>query len=154
MHDFSTKIYINYQQTTKVTTNKERFKQPFFQSYKKPFYQLLLLKMERSGPIVLILIMLNMSMYIGPVKQKNMRKIGIIVLTIHLNMCFGCSKEPSHRDGSFEYPQRMFWLRNKKNNFQLHTLIWRTECITLLPMCFIQLTSMQSYIYKQNGKHC
>ena len=39
-------------------------------------------------------------------------------------MCFGCSKEPSHRDGSFEYPQHMFWLRNKKNNFQLHTLIW------------------------------
>ena len=39
-------------------------------------------------------------------------------------MCFGCSKEPSHRDGSFEYPQHMFWLRNKKNNFLLRTLIW------------------------------
>ena len=39
-------------------------------------------------------------------------------------MCFGCSKEPPHRDGSFEYPQHMFWLRNEKNNFQLHTLIW------------------------------
>ena len=34
-----------------------------------------------------------------------------------LNMCFRCSKEPSHRDGSFEYPQHMFWLRNKKKNF-------------------------------------
>ena len=39
-------------------------------------------------------------------------------------MCLGCSKEPSHRDGSLEYPQHMFWLGNKKNNFQLHTLIW------------------------------
>ena len=39
-------------------------------------------------------------------------------------MCFGCSKEPSHRDGSFEHPQHMFWLRNKKNSFQFHTLIW------------------------------
>ena len=39
-------------------------------------------------------------------------------------MCFGCSKEPSHRDGSFEYPQHMFWLRDKKNNFQLPSLIW------------------------------
>ena len=39
-------------------------------------------------------------------------------------MCFGCSKEPSHGDSSFEYPQHMFWLRNKKNNYQLHTLIW------------------------------
>ena len=38
-------------------------------------------------------------------------------------MCFECSKEPCHRDGSFEYPQHMFWLRNKKNNFQLHTFI-------------------------------
>ena len=34
-------------------------------------------------------------------------------------MCFGCSKEPSHWEGSFEYPQHMFWLRNKKNNFQI-----------------------------------
>ena len=39
-------------------------------------------------------------------------------------MCFGCSKEPSHRDGSYEYPQHMFWLRNKKYNFQLRTLFW------------------------------
>ena len=39
-------------------------------------------------------------------------------------MCFGCSKEPSYRDGLFEYPQHIFWLRNKKNNFQLRTLIW------------------------------
>ena len=33
-------------------------------------------------------------------------------------MCFGCSKELSHRDSSFEYPQHMFRLRNNKNNFQ------------------------------------
>ena len=39
-------------------------------------------------------------------------------------MCFWCSKEPSHRDGSFEYPQHMFWLRNKKKKFQIRTLIW------------------------------
>ena len=36
-------------------------------------------------------------------------------------MCFGCSKEPSHRDGSFEYPQHMFWLRNKKKNSVTHS---------------------------------
>ena len=29
-------------------------------------------------------------------------------------MYFGCSKEPSYWDGSSEYPQHMFWLRNKK----------------------------------------
>ena len=61
---------------------------------------------------------------IGPVKQIKLRKIAIIFLSISLNMCFWCSKEPSHRDGSFEYPQHMFWLRNKKNDFQSRTLIW------------------------------
>ena len=61
----------------------------------------------------------------GPVKQnKKLSKIAIIVLSISLNMCFGCSKVPSHRDGSLEYPQHMFWLRNKKNKFHLRTLIW------------------------------
>ena len=63
---------------------------------------------------------------IRPVKKKKL-KIAIIFVFISLNMCFGCSKEPSHRDGSYEYPQHMFWLRNKKNNFQLRTLIWGPE---------------------------
>ena len=29
----------------------------------------------------------------------------------------------AHRDGSFEYLQHMFWLRNKKNDFQNPSLI-------------------------------
>ena len=35
---------------------------------------------------------------------------------IQLNMCFECSKQPSHceSDGSFEHPQHMFWMRGKK----------------------------------------
>ena len=61
----------------------------------------------------------------GQLSKKNLRKIAIIFLSISLNMCFGCFKEPSHRDGSSEYPQHMFWLGNKKTNFQLCTLIWR-----------------------------
>ena len=32
-----------------------------------------------------------------------------IFLSNNLNICFGCSKE-----GSFKYPQHMFWLRNDK----------------------------------------
>ena len=39
-----------------------------------------------------------------------LRNILIIFLPINLNMCFGCSKEPS----SFEYPQHMFLKRNKE----------------------------------------
>ena len=64
----------------------------------------------------------------GQLSKINLRKIAIIFLSFNLNMCFGCSKEPSHRDGSFEYPQHMIWLRNKKNNFQLCTLIWGPCC--------------------------
>ena len=29
-------------------------------------------------------------------------------------MCYGCSKAPSYLNGSFEYQQHRFWLRNKK----------------------------------------
>ena len=43
-------------------------------------------------------------------------------LTHTFTICFVCSKEPSHCDGSFEYPQHMFWLRNKKIIFLSHTL--------------------------------
>ena len=49
----------------------------------------------------------------------------IIDLPINLNKCFGCLKESFHRDGSFEYPQHMFWLRNKENSFQFWALSWR-----------------------------
>ena len=60
------------------------------------------------------------------------RKIAIVFLSICLNMCFGCSKELSHRAGSFEYPQHMFWLRNKNDNFHLRTLIWRPVIVASL----------------------
>ena len=47
-------------------------------------------------------------------KQKFWRKIVIIFLSISSNVCFGCSKEPSHWDRSFEHLKHMYWLRNKK----------------------------------------
>ena len=50
------------------------------------------------------------------------RKIVNIFLPINFNICFGCSKEPSQQDVSFEYPQHTFWLRNKKIEFLLSTL--------------------------------
>ena len=37
----------------------------------------------------------------------------ILFLPTNSNMCFGCSKEPSNCDGSFEDLQHMFWLRNE-----------------------------------------
>ena len=42
------------------------------------------------------------------------RKILNVFLSISLDICFGCSKEPSLSDGSSEYPQHMFWFINKK----------------------------------------
>ena len=74
----------------------------------------------------------------------------------------------SHRDGSFEYPQHMFWLRNKKNNFHLHSLIWGPEKPygprrkkTCLRVCkqqkgrpaFASLQSDQCLSYPLTGTH-
>ena len=56
------------------------------------------------------------------------RKITVIFLAINGNMCFGCSKEWSHRDDSFEHPKHWFWLRNKKNSFLTlphPSLVWK-----------------------------
>ena len=75
---------------------------------------------------------------IGPDKEILCGKIVIIFLPIYLNMRFGCSKEPSQLDGSYEYPQHMFWLRNKKNNFLLCTLIWGPDIHFLLNLFLIK----------------
>ena len=49
--------------------------------------------------------------------EKNIQgKIENIFLSIIFNIDFGCSKEPSQWDGSFEYLQLMFWLIIKKIN--------------------------------------
>ena len=45
--------------------------------------------------------------------KKNQRKIVNIFLPIIFSICLGCSKE---------YPQHMFWMRNKKIIFLLRTL--------------------------------
>ena len=49
-------------------------------------------------------------------------KIVNIFLPISFNICFGCSKDLSNSDSSYENPQQMFWLPNKKINILLHTL--------------------------------
>ena len=60
--------------------------------------------------------------------NKNLQsKIVNIFLPILFSICCGCSKEPSHLDGSFEYPQHMFWMRNKESYFPISTRIWRPD---------------------------
>ena len=47
----------------------------------------------------------------GRKEEKKLIKVVNIFLPINLNICFGCSKEPSHWEGSLEYPQFMFGIR-------------------------------------------
>ena len=44
-----------------------------------------------------------------------------IVLPISLSIRFGCSKEPSHGDGSFETPQHIYVLFRNENFFVFGT---------------------------------
>ena len=82
----------------------------------------------------------------GQLSITNLRTFVIIFLSISINMCFGCSKEPSHRDGSYEYPQHMFWLRNKKNNFQLRTLILGPAYTVILSLIVLFMPSSALFI--------
>ena len=67
-------------------------------------------------------------------------------------MCFGGPKELSHGDGSFEYPQHMFWLRNKKNNFQLRTLIWGPGMIDFILLFSISdQVDSKEYVWRNHG---
>ena len=54
-------------------------------------------------------------------------KIVIIFLPICLNMCFGCSKEPSHQDGSLEYPQHVFVYKENKKSLKCPLLSGELE---------------------------
>ena len=50
------------------------------------------------------------------------RKLVNIFIPISFNICFGCSKEPSHWGGSFEYPQHNFGWERRKLNFHYKLL--------------------------------
>ena len=65
---------------------------------------------------------LTNNAHTGLDKQNSEHKSVNIFLPISLSICFGCSKEPSHSDSSFEYSKHMFWLREKIINFLVHTL--------------------------------
>ena len=60
-------------------------------------------------------------------KKKKSAFIINIFLTIIFSVCFGCSIELSHWDGSFEYPQHIFGWEIRKIFFGLRTLNLRPE---------------------------
>ena len=50
---------------------------------------------------------------------------------INQTICCGYSNKPSQRDGLFEYPQHIFWLRNKiKNQNFTMNVFWLTGAVT------------------------
>ena len=60
----------------------------------------------------------NTSRFFSPVKIENF--IGFlknIFLIFAQNIDFGYTLEPPRRGGSNEYPQSMFWSKNKKNRY-------------------------------------
>ena len=82
-----------------------------------------------------------------------------IFLPINLNM-FWCSKEVSHWDSSFECPQNMLLLRNKKINFS-YTLLSRGPWLyaeLLVPknepaLEILVLITLTSRLTRQNTKY-
>ena len=74
---------------------------------------------------------------IGPVKQKLFAYYCDYFLIHQLKHVFWVPKRTVSSRRSFEYPQHMFWLRNKKNNFQLRTLIWGPALVMLNPDLYL-----------------
>ena len=64
------------------------------------------------------------------VKNENFHQINLdIFLIFAQNIDCGYTLEPPRRGGSNEYPQSMFWSKNKKNRYTLQTpvLLYKTE---------------------------
>ena len=67
-------------------------------------------------------------------------------------MYFGCSKEPSHRDGSFEYPQHMFWLGNKKMIFS-YALLSGSLLSTKISRAGSIISQQKHLLWTQKNSH-
>ena len=65
--------------------------------------------------IVLLAVVTRLRLYIVSIREANFLSVEMCFFHIHqLKDMFGCSKELSHCDDSFGYPQYMYWVRNKK----------------------------------------
>ena len=62
---------------------------------------------------------------IGLVKQFFLLRKSVIIF-LHINLAYVVGAQKNRLIGTVLLStHNMFWLRNKKNNFPLHTLIWR-----------------------------
>ena len=80
-----------------------------------------------------------------------------IFLSISFNICFGYWKEQSQWDGTFEYPQHIFWLRNKNKAFLTHSCLegcpyrsmsctWGLVCLILPISLFLSSAVVLGFI--------
>ena len=88
-----------------------------------------------------------------PERQNYEHKTVNIFLSIGFDICFGCSKEPSHWDGSFEHPEHMLWFRNMKNNFDLNTHSYQKVCALYLVIIAYAVTRQLNETTKWNWKY-
>ena len=92
----------------------------------------------------------------GQDQQNYTLKTVDIFLLIRFNIWLVCSKEPSHQDGSSEYSQHMFSLRNKNIiNFLLRTFNYVNDFIrqTVFIQPVVQNTRQDSCHGEESKAH-
>ena len=74
--------------------------------------------MNTPGPCITKTCPCNIQRFILAIKNENFHpKKNDFFLIFAQNIDCGCTLEPPHRGGSNEYPQFMFWSKNKKNRY-------------------------------------
>ena len=68
-----------------------------------------------------------------------------------VNICFGCSKEPSHKDDSLTYPQPMFF--SNENFFVWYTILTKAPGLGVSDLVKLNLVSLVT-ITSQDIKFC
>ena len=76
----------------------------------------------------------------GPDKDRLCTYNCVYFLTHQFKHVFWVLKQTVSLRRFFEYPQNIFWLRNKKVNFPVDTLIWRPACcLVAVSVLFLSL---------------
>ena len=78
-------------------------------------------------------------MFIGP--DKHFFECKIVIISLAVNMCCRYSKEPSYKDGYYEYPKHMVSL-SKKSLIPNYTSVWRPQLLLEICLCHMLITTV------------